>query len=359
MISGGTLKYKDQIEEQKNKAIVDAQNSYAKNMPTYGSTSAALNNMGLAGSGYSDYLAGKAYSAYRSDVQNANNAYNANMLTYQQNQANAYLDLLNEVENGGGSIDYLNAMSNMYGFDTSDLQKKVYRNELLNGLGTKTFNNAAEVQEYLNTYKDKLSEEDLNKIRDNEATSIIKANGFDTAGLDTEWANDINKNKINTAWAYEYDSLGNGDDIKVEIGGKKLTLESKGATYDEDVLSYANNVKDRDLFLKGDNVYIKNGDKVYKVGAKSNSVKNEEKFNDVRHYLLTGNERTDSERESAGVYNHQNSLKWADGKVFTYAGKQYFQKDGVIYRVDGGNNLTNMSTGEETTMNALYPQIYK
>lgn len=53
-------------------AILDAQNSYARNLSSYGAKADALASMGLAGSGYSQYLDSQAYATQRKSIDAAN-----------------------------------------------------------------------------------------------------------------------------------------------------------------------------------------------------------------------------------------------------------------------------------------------
>ncbi len=60
-----------QAESTYQRSVVDSQNSYRANMPGYGATAEQLASAGLTGSGYSEYLASKAYTQHRSEVQSA------------------------------------------------------------------------------------------------------------------------------------------------------------------------------------------------------------------------------------------------------------------------------------------------
>ena len=53
------------------KALIDSENSYARNLSTYGAKADALASMGLSGSGYSEFLDSQAYAAHRNDVNAA------------------------------------------------------------------------------------------------------------------------------------------------------------------------------------------------------------------------------------------------------------------------------------------------
>ena len=56
----------------KDRAVVDARTARKQASATYGNNAEALRRMGLTGSGYSEYIEGKAYAAERGDVQAAN-----------------------------------------------------------------------------------------------------------------------------------------------------------------------------------------------------------------------------------------------------------------------------------------------
>jgi hypothetical protein len=60
-------------ERMREKAIQDANLAYMRSQPTYGANAEALLSSGLTGSGYSDYLAGKAYATNRADIAAARN----------------------------------------------------------------------------------------------------------------------------------------------------------------------------------------------------------------------------------------------------------------------------------------------
>ena len=61
-----------EINAAKERGIVDANTSYQHNLSTYGAKNEALRGMGLAGSGYSEYLDSQAYATQRAEVQGAN-----------------------------------------------------------------------------------------------------------------------------------------------------------------------------------------------------------------------------------------------------------------------------------------------
>lgn len=67
----------EEAETEFQRASVDANAAYQRNLATYGAKAEALDRMGLNGSGYSDYLAGNAYSEMRNDIGLATGEKNA------------------------------------------------------------------------------------------------------------------------------------------------------------------------------------------------------------------------------------------------------------------------------------------
>ena len=298
----------NEINALKEKEIVDAKNSYSQNMAGYGVNAAALSAMGLTGSGYSDYMNAKAYATYRNEVQQANTKAQNSLISYQDGLNNKYLEILSELEQGGGgSADYMTQLSDQLGFtkdQKESLVKKAKYNEVISGLGSQTFGSASEVMNYINGYiNSDADESSKTKVRD-EAISVIKANGFDSTGItDGYMQNALASAVVKGISAEKYNSLNDGDDITVKINGNSYKVESKGISKNSDVLKYAtsSNLKDGNIFAYGDNddLYIYNDGKVYEVGSKHWNTKYNEQYNDVRHYVLTGKERTEQERKQS------------------------------------------------------------
>lgn len=59
-------------ETARQKQIIDANSAYQQNLATYGANAEAAASMGLTGSGYGEYLTGKAYATQRGEVASAN-----------------------------------------------------------------------------------------------------------------------------------------------------------------------------------------------------------------------------------------------------------------------------------------------
>lgn len=60
------------IENARQRGIIDSQSSYQKAIGTYGANAEALGGMGLTGAGYGEYLTANAYATHRGQVQDIN-----------------------------------------------------------------------------------------------------------------------------------------------------------------------------------------------------------------------------------------------------------------------------------------------
>ena len=81
-------------EVERQRGVVDARASYTQNLSAHGANAEALAGAGLTGSGYSDYLASRAYSQMRADTQaaNAQKTKTVNEALYTEGQAKAAAD---------------------------------------------------------------------------------------------------------------------------------------------------------------------------------------------------------------------------------------------------------------------------
>lgn len=91
------LSLKSKADDTYKRSIINAQNTYDHSRSAYGENAAALGNMGLTGSGYSQYLDSKAY-AQRSADMNAAGAVRADAYANADAQ---YMDYLNQKETAG------------------------------------------------------------------------------------------------------------------------------------------------------------------------------------------------------------------------------------------------------------------
>lgn len=91
------LSLKSKADDTYKRSIINAQNTYDHSRSAYGENAAALGNMGLTGSGYSQYLDSKAYAQRGADM-NAAGAVRADAYA---NADAKYMDYLNQKETAG------------------------------------------------------------------------------------------------------------------------------------------------------------------------------------------------------------------------------------------------------------------
>ena len=136
-----------QSEVARQRAIVDADASYQKNVSDYGANAERLASMGLTNSGYADYQKSQSYAQMRGEVQYANAqkvasdkqaAYNRDQtklgaeITYAQGMANkalsdeqtkntTYLELLSGAGNGTYSEEQIRALGTQAGLSEEQI----------------------------------------------------------------------------------------------------------------------------------------------------------------------------------------------------------------------------------------------
>ena len=110
-------------EVNREKAIIDAANSYEANKATYGAKAEALASMGLTGSGYSDFIDAQAYATKRSEIQGAyareeeakrlaESTYAENSMLYREGGFNSILE---GIVNGTYTKDQIEELASQYG----------------------------------------------------------------------------------------------------------------------------------------------------------------------------------------------------------------------------------------------------
>lgn len=198
-------------EKERERSVVDARSSYEQNKATYGAQAETLANMGLTGSGYSDYINAQAYANQRAETQNANanaeqtknnanyvannakleieqNAGQSNLsaeTTYAENMANndaalaqykqqkeeekksAYSELLNYANNGTYDSEQLKSLADKYGLSEADINNltgaaETYKNNKYKENYANALDNIAQYGSQLdNNYLDNMYKMDL------------------------------------------------------------------------------------------------------------------------------------------------------------------------------------------------------
>lgn len=198
-------------EKERERSVIDARSSYEQNKATYGAQAETLANMGLTGSGYSDYINAQAYANQRAETQNANanaeqtknnanyvadnakleieqNAGQSNLsaeTTYVENMANndaaiaqykqqkeeekksAYSELLNYANNGTYDSEQLKSLADKYGLSEADINNltgaaEAYKNNKYKENYANALDNIAQYGSQLdNNYLDNMYKMDL------------------------------------------------------------------------------------------------------------------------------------------------------------------------------------------------------
>lgn len=135
-------------ESQRERAMVDADSAYRQSQAGYGATAEAIGDMGLTGSGYGEYINGKAYSQMRSDVQAANASYDAsksnaeseyynNLMAHQASKDSTFAEVLAGASSGAYTQEQIDLIAKMFGF--SEEERQILTNEITNTENDSTF----------------------------------------------------------------------------------------------------------------------------------------------------------------------------------------------------------------------------
>ena len=212
-----------EINAAKERGIVDANTSYQHNLSTYGAKNEALRGMGLAGSGYSEYLDSQAYATQRAEVQgvkagalaaenNANatadaqkleakTALDENLLYYdnlaEQHLEGKWSDILTGAGNGTYSKEQIENLAEYYGFspnqkeqlikEAQEFKKNTYQANTNTALGEVTVDTTdEEIQDMVDqdiideTGAEKLKEE-RKRIQIKDINDYIDSGKYDDA----------------------------------------------------------------------------------------------------------------------------------------------------------------------------------
>ena len=310
-----TMTYEDYLKSQHTQAINNANLQYQKSLPTYGSTGAAMSNMGLTGGGYTQYLQGQALAQKNAAINNANRTYDTNYSAYLQQQEQtrntAFSDLLKNIDSyslsdalylgqqskfDNDQIKYIaTQILNRDDYSASDLDNvkayigddsyKTYMNKLTNpniSTGTDAFyvkdedgnpklSSASEAEEYINYLESRgINTDTINALRSsyNEMYTPQTANGLRYSG---------NTFKGTTPLA-----TNDGFEL-VDDDGKRYHVMSGGEVTDESIKQIGKKLDDGTAFMYQGALYMAYNGKVYSVKERTkfgtNWAKIQELFN--------------------------------------------------------------------------------
>jgi hypothetical protein len=306
------LSLKSKADDTYKRSIVNAQNTYDHSRSAYGENAAALGNMGLTGSGYSQYLDSKAY-AQRSADMNAAGAVRADAYANADAQ---YMDYLNQKETEAKN---------------EALQKE-----------TNAKNAYMSLYEALMANPDTYSSDDISKLG-----GMMGLSEDDITGL-----NDVRIEKTLASGTYDKDKLldmfGSEDNPKYQEYYNKLVSEAEsiedftdadGTLMDKNTAqAIIDNMKDlgvdtTDIQKKFDSQY-----KVNDVGIKFNKDGGTDKPGEAGNNMSVVDKDGNKYRVeytgntvSEAVNNLGKSVD--DNTVFKYDGSLYVKVNGVIYSI--------------------------
>ena len=187
---------KSKAETQRQKDIINAQNTYSKALSTYGSNAAALSSNGLTQSGYSKYLDRQAAAQRQADI---NAAYAIETAT-KDNAQSMYMEYLKGVEDKRTST-YNSLYNSLDSLSVNDIDTLGKQNGLTDpqieslqatkkNLNYKKLSQSSYTLEELEAEKDNLTPEDYEKLAETvyEPNDEIQTTSF--AGQTYAEAND-------------------------------------------------------------------------------------------------------------------------------------------------------------------------
>ncbi len=321
------LSLKSKADDAYKKSIIDAQNTYDQSKTTYGANAAALGSMGLTGSGYSQYLDSKAYAQRSADVNAAkavrSDAYtqaDAKYMDYinqketeakaeaqqkEANATNAYVSLYESILSdptmyGMTDISNLGSIMGISPERITELQN--YRNEKILAGGNYSKNDLLEMfgseddpkyQEYFKkiqddadaidaswfyeedgTLKDKeISQNIINEIK-NTGANTDKAQALlnNTYAAESIASNDVTFKRDTGIDGFTAGQKGNNIVLK-DGDGNSYRVEFSGAEASPEVKRYAEakGLKENDVFMYDNKVYVILNGKYYEVSKRTNS----------------------------------------------------------------------------------------
>ena len=313
------LSLKSKADDQYKRDILNAKNAYEQSKSAYGAQAAALGNMGLTGSGYSDYLDSRAYGQMQADKNAAARtredtklAADAQYMDYfnqqQTNKQNAYTTLLGNISYATTEADIDNS-GKAYGLSADEINTlkqtrldriKAYldnNNYDANVLKTLFPNGGAEYDAYYKKMQDDFGNFDESWIYDENGNLISKQSALEkidamsAAGFTPEQIATA-KEKIEAAYAISnggnvtfkkdnavdngpYENTGRkGNNITLkDADGNKYRVEYDGTEGDKAVNTAAKNrgLKENDVFMYDNKVYVIIGGKCYGLQKRTNS----------------------------------------------------------------------------------------
>ena len=310
------LSVKSKADDQYKRDILNAKNAYEQSKSAYGAQAAALGNMGLTGSGYSDYLDSKAYGQMQADKNAAARtredtklATDAQYMDYfkqqESNKQNAYTSLYSAIDYNTTEAD-IDALGAAYGLSSEQIAnlKKAREDRVIAALDAASDYTVADLKRLLGENHPRYKEY-FAKMADNAGLS--EASFYTDDGLE----------EPETALQVINDAIARGAD-KDTLMGYYNKLYTIGTT-----ASDGGTVKltDKGSAFKA----AKEGDNYKLVYTGPNG-------NEVVFKVQNGG-KVEASDEDKGVLTLSKTV--TDNTVFYYNGKLYLKHGEGVYRVEG------------------------
>jgi hypothetical protein len=318
-------------ELERQRASVDAQNTYDRGRSAYGSNAEALSAMGLTGSGYGQYLDSKAYAQMRGDMNAANALKSAAVTDAQARRENSY------AQADASYMDYLNT------------QATNKQNAYISMLGTITADTPlSEIENFAGAYG--LSPEQIEALkttREDRIKTYLDTNDYDVDTLKrllgedhASYSDYLTKlqgtvGSIDSSWFRDEET---GELVSKQKAQEVLNgLKSYGLT--EEQMQKAQEVLDATYAISsgGSVTFNRDGllDNTHDVttGTEGNNIS--VKDGDGKKYRVQYSGEND---ESGAVKKAAEARGLKEGDVFMYKDKVYVIQDGKCYGIEKRDN---------------------
>lgn len=310
------LSQKSKADDQYKRDILNAQNTYDQSKSAYGTKAASLSNMGLTGSGYSDYLDSRAYGQMQADKnaardtrQNAYNQLDAKYMDYlnQKETAskNAYISMLGTIT-ADTPLSEIENFANAYGLSPEQIEtlKTAREDRIKTYLDTNDYTvdtlkrllgeDHASYSDYLTKLQGTVGSIDSSWFSDEETGELVSKqkaqevlNGLKDYGLTEEQMQKAQEvldatYAISSGGSVTFNRDGgadrpgtDGNNISVKDGdGKKYRVQYSGENDESGAVkkaAEARGLKEGDVFMYKDKVYVIQDGKCYGIEKRDNA----------------------------------------------------------------------------------------
>lgn len=336
------LEAQRQAEVTREREIADSRSSYEQNKATYGTNAEQMADMGLAGSGYSDYINSQAYATQRAEQQTANadadtakqnaqyTADQAKLAAVQQansDKLNAELNYAENMANNDAAIAQYRQQKEEEAkakAEQEEAERKAYYAELLGYA-----NNGSYTQEQLAQLGAQygLSEEQLKSLDDAALTykdNTYKQNYAEALDNITNYGADLDASYLDNMLKMDLITQEQYNDLKNQLN-TKLTDEIKQNVTNGDSAAIQASIDNADKYYSEGKITQEQYQSVYNdyVGSAVGGVSNVDDYQSVKKTL---DEYKNSGKLSQAQYDNllskmkKNTTKKLDSSQYKVSG---------------------------------------